>query len=115
MVTISNLSVNYVEKTIQKRLAQEIPDAKTEFYTAFGRIDILTPTQIIEIKSWKNWKHGLGQLIAYSPAFRDRTLRLHCFGEQTTTIRHAVFRLFDTLSIDIILTEEPQESRIYFL
>lgn len=32
-------------------------------------IDILTPTHLYEVKTWRKWKHGLGQVLAYLHAY----------------------------------------------
>lgn len=46
-----------------------------------GIIDIFTPTTIIEIKNWKQWKNALGQIFAYSYDFPDKDKRVHFFGK----------------------------------
>ena len=96
----------YQEKQIQQRLAQELPNARTEVHTSVGRADIVTLNQVIEIKNWKFWKFGVGQLIAYSACFPNKTLRLHCFGEIDTPTRLDLIRLFARLPIEIELTWE---------
>lgn len=53
-----------IEQSIQKRL-NKILNGQLEVYTEVGKIDILTPTEIIEIKEIKNWKEGVGQLMSY--------------------------------------------------
>jgi hypothetical protein len=54
-----------------------------------GFVDILTPTEIIEVKEVHSWKHALGQVLAYKAALNDpkRTPRIHLFrrnGEYMT-------------------------------
>ncbi len=68
------------EAHIAKKLAASLCDAQTEVPTPVGRIDILTPVEIIEVKSVRLWKHGVGQLLAYQQSFPSRKLRLHLFG-----------------------------------
>jgi hypothetical protein len=97
---------DYQEKQIQTRLAKEIEGARTEVKASFGRADIVTPSEVIEIKDWTFWKFGLGQLIAYSVTFPSKKLRLHCFGYIDTPTKHAVIRLFALLPLDITLTWE---------
>lgn len=53
----------------------------TEVRTPFGRIDILTPDEIIEVKTIERWREGLGQLKVYEDAYPDRYLHLHLFGK----------------------------------
>jgi hypothetical protein len=51
-----------------------------EVTTPAGRIDLLTETEIIEIKRVSDWKAGLGQLLVYSGFFPEHRKRLHLFG-----------------------------------
>lgn len=55
---------------------------EVEVITAVGRIDLLTPTEIIEIKNINNWKEALGKLLAYSAFFPEHQKRIHLFGNQ---------------------------------
>lgn len=43
-----------------------IPGSKREVKIETGIIDIETPTEVIEVKVGKQWKHALGQALAYS-------------------------------------------------
>ena len=66
------------EKEIQKRLHKDL-GGEIEVKTEFGYIDLLTKTEIIEIKVYRNWKSGVGQLIVYSEEFPVHRKRLHLF------------------------------------
>jgi hypothetical protein len=68
------------EKSVQKALA-EVLDGKTEIETLCGRIDILTPTEIIEVKRVKDWKSALGQIIVYGDYYPSHQKRIHLYGE----------------------------------
>jgi len=52
----------------------------TEVTTPAGRIDLLTDTEIIEVKRVKDWKAGLGQVLVYSGFYPEHQKRLHLFG-----------------------------------
>jgi hypothetical protein len=67
-----------IEKDIQIRLYKEL-GGEMEVHTNFGYIDLLTETELIEIKVGNNWKHGLGQLLAYKNFYLNHSLRLHLF------------------------------------
>lgn len=73
-----------VEKDIQNRLYKEL-GGEMEVYTNFGYIDLLTDTELIEIKVGNNWKHGLGQLLAYRKFYLNHSLRLHLFDIEHQT------------------------------
>jgi len=74
------------ESTACKSLARQLRgkyspgEIQTEFKVKVGRIDILTPDEIIEVKKVSHWKAGIGQLLAYSKYFHDKHMRLHLFG-----------------------------------
>ena len=54
--------ISQTERVIRDNLAARIPGSQTEVPTLTGRIDILTPSQIIEVKNVKNYKHAIGQI-----------------------------------------------------
>ncbi len=74
-------TVNYsdTEKQIRDRLKLEL-DGQVEVSTAVGRIDLLTATEVIEIKDISDWKGALGQILAYSAFFPEHNKRIHLFG-----------------------------------
>lgn len=54
-----------IEKIIQLYYKNKL-GGEIEVKTPFGYIDLLTNTQIIEIKSASQWKHAFGQILSYS-------------------------------------------------
>ena len=66
------------EFLIQQKLLNEL-GGEIEVQTAFGRIDLLTTTEIIEIKNGHRWNHGLGQLLSYASFYPNHIKRLHVF------------------------------------
>ncbi|RUS93790.1 hypothetical protein DSM106972_095490 [Dulcicalothrix desertica PCC 7102] len=72
-------SKNNIEMTIRDRMKEELGGA-VEVVTAVGRIDLLTTTEIIEIKEINDWKEALGKLLAYSSFFPEHNKRIHLFG-----------------------------------
>jgi hypothetical protein len=67
------------EKQIQKKLQTELCGL-IEVETPDGYIDLLTDTEIIEIKNGEKWKQGLGQLAVYSLSYPSHIKRLHLFN-----------------------------------
>jgi hypothetical protein len=74
-----------IEKEIQNKLAKEY-DAKTEVVTEVGNIDLLTDTEIIEIKCASNWKSALGQVISYGEFYPNHSKKIILFGEVGTSM-----------------------------
>ncbi len=48
-----------------------------------GRIDILTKTELIEVKRVNGWKSAIGQVKSYGRYYPDHCLRIHLFGQLT--------------------------------
>lgn len=69
------------EREVQLILAASLPNSKVEVPCASGRIDILTPEQVIEVKHVRNYKHALGQVLSYIQYFPNKKPRLHLFDE----------------------------------
>lgn len=66
------------EKGMQAYLHEKLGGRK-EVKTPLGRIDLLTDSQIIEIKFFKNWKSALGQVLVYSKFYPSHQKRLFLF------------------------------------
>ena len=80
----SNSSVNKPkrkrsESYYRDKLAKSL-NGKTEVVIPGGRIDILSDSQIIEVKHIRNWKAALGQIIVYGSYYPHHQKRIHLFG-----------------------------------
>lgn len=74
-----------VESNIKHRLAKEL-NGDMEVNTKFGRIDIVTDNEIIEIKHFNQWKHAFGQILSYSKFYVNHNMRLHLFYFKNKTV-----------------------------
>lgn len=68
------------EKQVQNKLAKHLKGA-TEVPTVAGRIDILTSSEIIEVKEVRQWKSALGQVLVYGEYYPCHKKRIHLFGK----------------------------------
>jgi hypothetical protein len=68
-----------IEEKIQIFLANAYKGER-EVKCNSGIIDILTNTLLIEVKAAKDWKSGVGQLIAYSREYPNHLKYLYLFG-----------------------------------
>lgn len=71
------------EAGVRDALAASIPGARTEVPCSSGFVDIVTPSEIVEVKRAQLWKGGLGQVLVYSKDFPGLTPRLHLFGARS--------------------------------
>ncbi len=78
------------EAWYQSRLAQKL-GGQTEVSTPDGRIDILTWNEVIEVKTVKQWKQAMGQVLIYGHHYPFHRKRVHLYGavlpEQLERIR----------------------------
>jgi hypothetical protein len=58
-----------------------------EAYTPIGPVDLVTKTEIIEIKRVEDWKTAFGQVIAKSQSFPKHAKRIHLFGESSRQLK----------------------------
>ncbi|MGK7955141.1 MAG: hypothetical protein AB4063_07745 [Crocosphaera sp.] len=73
-------SVNQIENQVRNGLHSQL-GGLTEVSTPVGFIDLLTETEIIEVKNIKDWKGALGQILIYSAYYPNHRTRIHLFGE----------------------------------
>lgn len=64
-----------------------------EVETPAGFIDVLSDTVVIEVKYFKKWKHGLGQVLAYQSFYPRLSKRLHLFAHMGDLDTHECFTL----------------------
>lgn len=92
------------EEVIRDRLQAEIGGV-AEVVTPVGKIDLLTSTEIIEVKAFKDWKAALRQVLVYSGFYPKHKKRIHLFCS-----KHEFKRLSDIesacLSFNICVTGE---------
>jgi hypothetical protein len=68
------------EYPIQLRMHEEL-GGKMEAFTVVGRIDLVTDTEVIEIKQIAQWKDAFGEVLAKGQFFPKHHKRIHLFGE----------------------------------
>jgi hypothetical protein len=72
---------NHPERVVRDRLQVQL-GGKVEAYTKYGLIDLLTETELIEIKVVNRWKDAIGHILAKSEKYPNHQKRLHLFGHQ---------------------------------
>lgn len=75
-----------LHQQIKQRLLQEEPNSQAEVSNTFGRADIVTPKEVIEVSNIVGYKEAYGRVLAYtgSPTFTSKGLvpRLHLFCDE---------------------------------
>lgn len=78
---IKNIKIDYndtKEKCIQLKLQKKY-GGQIEVKTPYGKIDLLTKNRIIEIKSFSNWKHAMGQILIYAKEYSNKDKYIYLF------------------------------------
>jgi hypothetical protein len=75
------------EAQIRDRLHTKL-GGDIEVQTIYGPIDLVTATEIIEIKKIDDWKDGFGQILVKCKKFPAHSKRLHLFGNSDRTLRN---------------------------
>ncbi|MFM7352010.1 MAG: hypothetical protein ACKO1G_02835, partial [Microcystis aeruginosa] len=88
-----NTPVKGTEAWYRDKLAREV-GGKTEVYIdKVGRIDVLTNTEIIEVKNTKGWKSAIGQIKSYGQYYPKHKMRVHLFGKLTESKLETIKRV----------------------
>jgi hypothetical protein len=85
----STLTKKYIEQKVKDRLCIAL-NGEQEVNTLAGRIDILTKTEVIEVKSFKGWKSAVGQVLVYGHYYPSHRKRIHFFGKTTVACYEVV-------------------------
>jgi hypothetical protein len=74
------------ERIIQLRLHKEL-GGTMEAPTPIGPVDLLTKTEIIEIKAIADWKTAFGQVITKGLSYPNHIKRIHLFGVSSSILK----------------------------
>ena len=100
---------NQPERAVRDRLHAKL-GGKVEAYTKFGLIDLLTDTELIEIKVAHRWKDAIGHIVAKSEKYPNHKKRLHLFGIQEPILDN-IQDICDRLGIQVTFELVEKEIR----
>jgi len=94
------------ELAIQRKLEKQYGGGHKE--TPLGIIDILSTTEIIEVKNWNDFIKGFGQLLVYAEYYPNHMKHIHFFGEPPPADKEIVIRtLFAKYGIKVTQERWP--------
>jgi len=88
------------ETKVQERL-QTTLGGEREVVHPVGKIDLLTQSEIIEVKEVSVWMKGVGQLMIYGQDYPFHQKRLHVFGVVSTDKKALIENYCTCLSIEV--------------
>lgn len=80
LIMIKRLPPEQQEAAFQKLEADRINGIREVEAGLGGRCDILTDTEVVEVKRYSDWRHALGQILSYGHYFPGRSLRIYLFA-----------------------------------
>jgi hypothetical protein len=92
------------ERRYRDKLHEELGGEK-EVVTLSGKIDLLTPHELIEVKDIRHWKEALGQVLAYGHFYPSHCKRIHLFGATQTAFLQMIKDIVSPYGIAV--TWEP--------
>lgn len=95
-----NRSSQKIEQAVQDRLCRTFGGSK-EVKCGAGFIDLLTDTEIIEIKRASKWKSAVGQILAYGNFYPSHAKRIHLFDVPQSFDRDTVELCCESLGISV--------------
>jgi hypothetical protein len=90
------------EKAIRDSLAAQMPGSQTEVSTSSGRIDILTPSKVIEVKNVRKYKHAIGQVVSYSHYYPKHERCVYLFGKVSAKQRRLIVNECATVKVTVV-------------
>jgi len=87
------------ERDVRDRLQSQLGGVP-EAYTKYGLIDLLTDTELIEVKAVDRWKDAIGHIVAKSEKYPTHKKRLHLFGPEAPILEH-IESICDRLNIQV--------------
>lgn len=97
------------EHEVADRLAIAV-QGKREVLTPSGRIDVLSPSQVIEVKRAAKWRGALGQVLDYAQHYTSHGRRIHLCDVPAAFDFQKV--LAACASVDVVVTwEEAADAR----
>lgn len=76
-----------VEREVRQRLAKEVGGRQCVI-GMHGEIDIVSPTEVIEVKKASKYLHALGQVMGHVESYPEKSMRVHLFGSLEELEKH---------------------------
>lgn len=92
------------EKQTENSIAAELKTREGghgEITILTGRVDLLTQSEVIEVKCVGNWKHAIGQAVVYQLSYPEKKPRIHLFGKSNANQKRIILEACRKLSITV--------------
>jgi hypothetical protein len=97
--TLEDFDKNFYSESEVRDYVAEKENGKIEVACLAGRIDVVTDTDIIEVKVIYRWKDALGQVLAYKVFYPTRSPRIHLFGKLSTSYKEIIEKVCNVYGV----------------
>ncbi len=80
-----------------------------EVQTPVGNIDVLCDHALYEVKHIRQWKHALGQVLAYGYFHPSKEKRLYLFGVATKKLQTKIETICNFYDVHVLFTDFTDE------
>lgn len=91
-------------------LREMLSGYEREHWTPSGYADLVSPTEVVEIKSAQKWQEGLGQLLSYAHYLPGRQPTLHLFGYMSEVSKLACENVCAGLGVTVTYEDQVENA-----
>lgn len=102
-----NALMSRPENHIENKLTKHRKDCQRQVATPVGVIDVLTSTEVIEVKQFKGWKAALGQVLVYGNQYPSHSKRIHLFGSAHPDVQLLIER--ECAKFNVVVTWDKND------
>lgn len=98
-----------MEELLWQRWIAEKNKGAIEVATPVGNIDVLCDNALYEVKQVKQWKHALGQVLAYGYFYPSKIKKLYLFGVSTKKLQTKIETICNFYNVHVLFTDFTDE------
>lgn len=98
-----------MEELFWQRGIAEKNKGAIEAATPVGNIDVLCDHALYEVKHIKQWKHALGQVLAYGYFHPSKKKKLYLFGVATKKLQTKIETICNFYDVHVLFTDFTDE------
>lgn len=106
---MSDKKSKIMEELIWQQLLAKRTKGAIEVVTPIGNIDVLCESSLYEVKHIKQWKHALGQVLAYGFFHPSKNKKLYLFGVATKKLQNKIDTICNFYNVTAVFTDFTNE------
>lgn len=106
---MSDKKSKVMEELLWQQLIAKRTRGAMEVITPIGNIDVLCDASLYEVKHVKQWKHALGQVLAYGYFHPSKAKKLYLFGVATKKLQTKIETICNFYDVRVVFTEFTHE------